>query len=125
MSFGEFLWSLLIIYVMIAYFMVLFSVIVDVFRNHESSGFTKAIWIIALVFFPILSLLIYVIVNGQGMTERTMATRQQAMKAQDDYVRQVAGSSTPADQIARAQELLSAGKISQEDFNALKAKALA
>ena len=62
MEFGEFLWSLLIIFFMIMYFMILFSVVIDLFRNHQMNGFVKALWIIFLIFVPLISLLISVIV---------------------------------------------------------------
>ena len=123
MEFGQFLWSLLIIFFMIMYFMVLFSVILDLFRNHEMSGIMKAVWIILLIFIPLISLLIYVIIYGRGMAERQQAAVVTAQKEQDAYIKQVAGTS-PAEQIAQAQELLSSGAISQEEFDKLKAKAL-
>ena len=123
MEFGQFLWSLLIIFFMIMYFMVLFSVILDLFRNHEMSGIMKAVWIILLIFIPLISLLIYVIIYGRSMAERQQAAVVTAQKEQDAYIKQVAGTS-PAEQIAQAQELLSSGAISQEEFDKLKAKAL-
>lgn len=123
MEFGQFLWSLLIIFFMIMYFMVLFSVILDLFRNHEMSGIMKAVWIILLIFIPLISLLIYVIIYGRGMAERQQAAVVTAQKEQEAYIQKVAGSS-PTEQIAQAQELLSSGAISQEEFDKLKAKAL-
>ena len=123
MEFGQFLWSLLIIFLMIMYFMVLFSVILDLFRNHEMSGIMKAVWIILLIFIPLISLLIYVIIYGRGMAERQQAAVVTAQKEQEAYIQKVAGSS-PTEQIAQAQELLSSGAISQEEFDKLKAKAL-
>lgn len=123
MEFGQFLWSLLIIFFMIMYFMVLFSVILDLFRNQAMSGIMKAVWIILLIFIPLISLLIYVIIYGRSMAERQQAAVVTAQKEQDAYIKQVAGTS-PAEQIAQAQELLSSGAISQEEFDKLKAKAL-
>lgn len=123
MEFGQFLWSLLIIFFMIMYFMVLFSVIIDLFRNHEMNGFVKALWILLLIFIPLISLLVYVIVYGRGMAERQQAAVVTAQKDQENYIKQVAGTS-PAEQIAQAQELLNSGAISQSEFEKLKAKAL-
>lgn len=123
MEFGQFLWSLLIIFFMIMYFMVLFSVIIDLFRNHEMNGFVKALWILLLIFIPLISLLVYVIVYGRGMAERQQAAVVTAQKDQENYIKQVAGTS-PAEQIAQAQELLTSGAISQSEFDKLKAKAL-
>jgi len=122
-EFGQFLWSLLIIFFMIMYFMILFSVVIDLFRNHQMNGFVKALWIIALIFIPLISLLIYVIVYGRSMALRQQAAVVEAQQDQAAYIKQVAGTS-PTDQIAQAQQLLSSGAISQEEFDKLKAKAL-
>ena len=123
MQFGEFLWSLLLIFFMIMYFMILFSVVIDLFRNHQMGGFAKAIWIIFLIFIPLISLLIYVIVYGKSMAERQQSAVVQAQQDQDAYITQVAGTS-PAEQIAQAQQLLNSGAISQDEFDKLKTKAL-
>ncbi len=123
MEFGQFLWSLLIIFFMIMYFIVLFSVVVDLFRNHEMNGFVKAVWIVALLFVPFVSLLVYVIVYGRSMGQRQVAAVSQAQQAQEAYIRNVAGTSA-TEQIAQAQQLLTSGAISQEEFDRLKAKAL-
>lgn len=123
MQFGEFLWSLLVIFFMIMYFMILFSVVIDLFRNHQMGGFAKALWIIFLIFIPLLSLLIYVIVYGKSMAQRQQTAVVEAQQEQDAYIKQVAGTS-PAEQIAQAQQLLNSGAISQDEFDKLKAKAL-
>jgi len=121
---GNLLYSLLVIFFMVCYFMVLFSVIIDLFRNDQMGGLGKAIWIILLILIPFLSLLIYVIVYHKGMTERNVKAAKQYEQAQTEYIKSVAGT-TPADQIAKAQELLSSGAISQAEFDSIKAKALA
>jgi len=123
MEFGEFLWSLLVIFFMIMYFMILFSVVIDLFRNHQMGGFAKALWIIFLIFIPLFSLLVYVIVYGKSMAQRQQAAVTEAQQEQDAYIKQVAGTS-PAEQIAQAQQLLSSGAISQDEYDKLKAKAL-
>ncbi|MEK9664364.1 MAG: SHOCT domain-containing protein [Candidatus Nanopelagicales bacterium] len=123
MEFGQFLWGLLIIFFMIMYFMVLFSIILDLFRNREMNGWIKALWIFLLFLIPFLSLLVYIIVYGRGMAERQQAAVLTAQKEQDAYIKQVAGTS-PAEQIAQAQQLLTSGAISQEEFDKIKAKAL-
>ncbi|MBM3687546.1 MAG: SHOCT domain-containing protein [Actinobacteria bacterium] len=123
MEFGEFLWSLLVIFFMIMYFMILFSVVIDLFRNHQMGGFAKALWIIFLIFIPLISLLVYVIVYGKSMAQRQQAAVTEAQQEQDAYIKQVAGTS-PAEQIAQAQQLLSSGAISQDEYDKLKAKAL-
>lgn len=123
MEFGQFLWSIIMIFFLIMYLMVLFSVISDLFRNHEMGGGLKAFWIIFLILVPVLSVLIYVIVYGKGMAGRQQAAVAQVQKEQDAYIRQVAGTS-PSEQIAQAQQLLTSGAITQEEFDRLKAKAL-
>lgn len=123
MEFGQFLWSLLLIFFMIMYFMILFSVVIDLFRNHQMGGFAKALWILFLIFIPLISLLVYVIVYGKGMAERQQSAVVQAQQDQDAYIKQVAGTS-PAEQIAQAQQLLNSGAISQDEFDKLKSKAL-
>jgi hypothetical protein len=125
-SLGDLLWSIIMVFFFFMYLMILFSVIGDLFRNHEMGGFTKAIWVIALLFAPLISLLIYLIVHNDGMAKRSMAQAQEAQAQMDAYVRQTAGTGgTPAEQIAKAKELLDAGAIDQAEFDALKAKALA
>ena len=123
MEFGEFLWSLLLIFFFVMYLMILFSVVVDLFRNHQMSGIVKAIWIIFLIFIPLISLLVYVIVYGRGMATRQQEAVAEAQQEQAAYIKQVAGTS-PAEQIAQAQQLLQSGAISQQEFDAIKAKAL-
>jgi hypothetical protein len=126
-SLGDFLWSLLVIYFIFFYFMILFRIIGDLFSDHEMSGLGKTVWIICLLFLPFLAMFVYLITRGKGMTERAMAQAQAANAQQQDYIRQVAGSggSDAAGQIAKAQELLKSGAITQAEFDALKAKALA
>jgi predicted PurR-regulated permease PerM len=122
-EFGQFLWSLLVIFFMIMYFMILFSVVIDLFRNHQMGGFAKALWIIFLIFIPLISLLIYVIVYGKSMAERQQTAVVEAQQDQAAYIKQVAGTS-PAEQIAQAQQLLNSGAISQAEVDTLKTKAL-
>jgi len=123
MEFGQFLWSLLIIFFMIMYFMILFSVITDLFRRHNTSGWVKALWIIALLVVPFISLLIYVIIYGQSMGQRQLAAAENARSETNEYIRSVAGTS-PSEQIAQAHALLDAGAISAEEFDKIKTKAL-
>jgi hypothetical protein len=126
MSFGDFLWSLLIIYFIFFYFMILFRIIADLFEDHELSAWGKTGWIIFLVLLPFLSIFVYLITRGKGMTERAMARAQAIDAQQQAYIRNVAGAGTdPTEQIAKGQQLLSSGAITQAEFDTLKAKALA
>lgn len=129
MDLGDFLWSLLVIYFIFFYFMLLFRILGDLFSDHDLSGWAKTGWIIFLLFFPFLAIFVYLIARGKGMYERAAARAQNAQAAQQDYIRQVAGTSgtgtDPATQIAKGNELLASGAITQQEFDAIKAKALA
>lgn len=118
MDFWDFFWLLFWTYVFIAYLTVLFSIVVDIFRDHEMSGWAKAAWIIFLIFLPVLAAVIYIIWRGQGMGER-----QEARAMQAQYGGPAAGPSS-ADEIAKAKALLDNGSITAEEFAALKAKAI-
>ncbi len=126
-SFWDIVWFIFIFFAFMAYLMVIFNVIGDLFRDDSVSGWVKALWIIALIFLPFLTLLLYLIVRGKGMAERTAAGMEKARRAQDEYVRSVAGSSATSapEQIAKAKELLDSGAITADEFAALKSKALA
>jgi len=108
----------------IAYLIVLFQVIVDLFRDSEMGGGSKVLWIIGLIFLPLLTALIYVLARGKGMSERQRAAVRSAKSDTEAYIRDVAGKS-PADQIADAKKLLDAGIINDDEFTRLKSKALA
>jgi Short C-terminal domain/Phospholipase_D-nuclease N-terminal len=124
-TFGNVIWFIIVIFFFTMYLMILFSVIGDLFRDHETSGWIKALWILFFLVAPFLSLLIYLIARGKGMQERALAANQAQKAAFDSYVQSTASAGSPADQIAKAKELLDAGTISQQEFDALKAKALA
>ncbi|GBE68017.1 membrane protein [Mycobacterium sp. MFM001] len=108
-TFWDFLWSAIVAFAFIAYLLILFNIIGDLFwRDHQTSGRIKALWVVCLILFPYLTALIYLITRGQSMTVRA---------------RDAAGPS-PAQEIAHAKELLDAGTITPDEFDALKAKAL-
>lgn len=125
MQFWDFLWLMIWAFFFIMYLMILFQIIVDVFRDSAMNGWVKAIWLIALLFIPLLTALIYVIARGKGMTERSVAAAQQSRAETEDYIRSVSGSTDPAAQIANAKALLDAGTITQAEFDQIKSKALA
>ncbi len=126
MSFWDIIWFIFISYLFIAYLMLLFNVIRDIFRDQEMSGFAKAVWLVALLFLPLVTLLVYLIARGSGMAKRDYQARQHAQSAQDDYIKSVAGSaSSPTAEIEKAKSLLDSGAISQAEFDAIKQKALA
>ena len=125
MNFWDFFWLLIWSFFIVFYLMILFQIIGDLFRDKELSGWWKALWIIALIFVPFLSALIYLIARGKGMAERQAGEMQKAQAATDSYIQEVAGRSNPADQIATAKNLLDQGTITQTEFDQLKAAALA
>jgi hypothetical protein len=116
--------SLIVVFFMIVYFIILFRVVLDIFRNHHISGGMKALWLVCLLFFPLITLLVYVIVHGSGMARRDVADVEAVRQAQDSYIREVASASSPADQITRGQELLKSGAITQSEFEQIKQHAL-
>ena len=125
MSFWDIVWFIIISFAFIAYLMLLFSILTDLFRDHETSGVVKALWVVFLLIAPFLTALVYLIVRGSGMAHRS-ARQMESLKAdQDKYIQQVAGHGSPASQIAQAKELLDSGAISAEEYEALKARALA
>jgi hypothetical protein len=124
MSFWDVVWFIFISFAFVAYLMVLFSILGDLFRDRDTSGVAKAAWVVALIFLPFLTSLVYLIVRGRGMTERSLHQAVASRQQQDAYIREVAGRTTPSDQIAQARALLDAGTISQPEYEALKTKAL-
>lgn len=125
MSFWDVVWIVIISFAFIAYLMVMFNIIIDLFRDKSVSGWAKALWIVCLIFFPLITALVYLIARGGGMADRSVAEARQVQADTDDYIRSVASSASPAEQIAQAKGLLDSGAITQQEFDALKAKALA
>ncbi|MBF6355689.1 SHOCT domain-containing protein [Nocardia higoensis] len=124
MSFWEVLWLIVVSFAFIAYLMLLFHIIADLFRDSETSGWVKAVWIVFLIILPLITSLVYIIVRGKGMQERAMAQAQTWQSEQQAYIRETAGTN-PAAQIADAKRLLADGAISEQEYEVLKAKALA
>lgn len=121
----DFLWHFLMIFAWVAYLLVLFQILTDLFwRDHQTSGFVKAIWVVFLFLIPWLTAIVYLIVRGQGMSERAREAAAAAKQQTDDYIKQAAGRS-PAEEIAHAKALLDAGTITQGEYESLKVKALA
>src|SRR4051812_7256031 len=125
-NFGEvLLWSFWF-FIWIAALMVWFRCLFDMFGDSTLSGWAKAGWAILLIFVPWVGALIYLIARGRSMTERQVKAAAEMQSAQEDYIKQVATAPTsPADQIASAKSLLDSGAVTQAEFDALKAKALA
>lgn len=124
MDFWDVVWFIIISFAFVAYLMVMFSIIGDLFRDHTASGWAKAGWILGLIFLPFVTALVYVIARGQGMAERSARSYDEARKQQETYIKEVAGTATPADEIAKAKAMYDAGTITREEFDTLKSKAL-
>lgn len=124
MSFWDIIWFIIVSFAFIAYLMVMFSIIGDLFRDRSVSGFGKAVWMVCLIFVPFLTSVVYLIARGQGMAERSMRSAQANQEATEAYVRQVAGTTSPADEIAKAKQLHESGAISDQEYADLKARAL-
>ena len=122
--FLDVLWSMVIFFAFIIWIWLLITVFADILRRRDIGGGMKAVWIVFVILLPYLGVLIYLIAEHDGMADRSMAQIQQAQQQQDAYIKSVAGA-TPADQIAQAKSLLDAGTITQAEFDAMKAKALA
>jgi hypothetical protein len=120
--FLDVLWSMLIFFVWVIWIWIVITVLIDVFRRHDIGGFAKALWVIFVVILPWLGVLIYLIAEHDGMRERSMQQAQSQQAEFDQYVRETAGGS--AGEIAKAKELLDSGTITQEEFDAIKAKAI-
>jgi hypothetical protein len=122
--FLEVFWTMLIFFAFVVWLWILFTVLGDIFRRHDTSGFMKVLWIIFIVVLPYLGVFIYLIAEQKGMAERAVA-RQQAAQAQlDDYVQSVATKTDPTEQINKAKRLLDSGAITQAEFERLKQSAL-
>ncbi|OYY72536.1 MAG: hypothetical protein B7Y40_10945 [Gammaproteobacteria bacterium 28-57-27] len=123
-NFWDLMWLLLTSFFMVIYLIIMFQVVIDLFRDHKLGGVAKALWIVALIIAPFLSVLAYLVVRGSGMSERQMAAMQHNRAEAESYLRSMVHVKSPAEQIADAKALLDAGTISVDEFNTLKAKAL-
>jgi hypothetical protein len=124
MSFWDIVWFIVIAYAFVAYLVILFHIVGDIFRDRESGAFAKAAWVVLLCVFPLITAVVYLIARGRGMAERSAERAVARQSAQEAYIRDVAGHTTPSDQIAQARALFDAGAISQSEYDALKTKAL-
>ena len=122
-NFANGLWVVVSMLVSVAYIVVLFQIVIDVFRDPQLSGKKKALWVIGLLLFPLITAIVYVISRGGGIAERQRAARARLKADADAYVRSVAGSSS-SEEIARAKSLLDTGAIDNDEFVALKRNAI-
>lgn len=125
MSFAESLSLIWTGFVLVAYLLLLFTILGDLLRDHALSGVNKAVWVVFLLLAPVITAVVYLIVRGRGIPRRQAEASEAARREVDEYIRRTAAAKTPTEQIAEAQTLLSAGTITQAEFETLKAKALA
>lgn len=124
-SFGELLLIALEVFFFVIWIWILITILSDLFRDHELSGWAKAAWVLFLVFIPFLTALIYLIARGEGMRDRTIKAQADAKKHFDEYVRDQAASASPADELHKLAELKDKGALSAEEYDKAKAKLLA
>jgi NADH:ubiquinone oxidoreductase subunit 6 (subunit J) len=124
-TFGQALLTVLEIFVFAAWLMVLFTILSDLFRDHDLSGWSKALWVLFLIFVPFFAALIYLIARGHGMRERALKQQQEAQKQLDAYVRQTAGGGSAADELTKLAKLHDEHKLSDAEFEKAKAKIVA
>ena len=122
-TFGQAMWTMFVFFAWVLFFWLLFVVFGDLFRRHDIGGWAKAGWTIFVICLPFLGIFVYLIAEGKGMGERAMQAAQQQQQMTDTYIRSVSGGG--AEQIATAKQLLDSGSITQEEYEQLKAKALA
>jgi hypothetical protein len=122
---GDVLIWFLEIFLFVVWFWLLMTIFADLFRDHESSGVHKALWVVFLILFPFVGILAYLVFRGSGMGPRMARSMRESQERFDEYVRSVSGGSAgPADQIEKAKGLLDSGAIDRTEFERLKAKAL-
>ena len=117
-------WTILIFFVWVAWFMLLFRIIGDIFSRHDIGGGMKTLWLIFVIIVPFLGVFIYLITNDKEMAARSMERAQAQRRQSDDYVRSVAATGGAAGEIERAKQLLDSGAITATEYDALKQKAL-
>ena len=123
--FLDVLWTMIIFFTWVVWIWIMVVILTDVFRRRDVSGWGKALWVVFLIVLPFLGALVYLIAQHDGMAQRQADAARGQKEQMDEYVRSVASSGGPAAEIDKAKQLLDSGAISQTEFDALKAKALA
>jgi Phospholipase_D-nuclease N-terminal len=119
------MWTLIVIFAWVIWFWLLIVIFADLFRRHDVSGWGKAAWVVFLIVLPFLGVLVYLISQSTGMTERRTKDAQTAQTQFDQYVRSVGASGSPASQIEKAKQLLDTGSITQQEFDEIKRRTIA
>lgn len=121
---GHALLTVLSIFFFVIWIWILITILSDLFRDHELSGWWKAVWVLFLVFIPFLTSLVYLVARGSGMRQRSIQAQAEVKQEFDAYVRQASGSASTADELAKLADLRAKGTITEEEFQAQKAKLL-
>ncbi len=121
----EIFWTILVFFAFVVWLMILFTVLSDIFRRHDTTGAVKVLWIVAIIVLPYLGTFIYLITQHNGMTERAVRQQKAVQSEFDRYVQTVAAKTDPAEQIHKAKELLDRGAINEAEFEQIKRHALA
>jgi Short C-terminal domain/Phospholipase_D-nuclease N-terminal len=122
-SFGELLLLVFEMFLFVVWIWILFTIITDLFRNHDMSGGLKALWIVLLIFIPYITALVYLVIYGNDMRERTLRAQAEAKHQADDYIRAAAHTS-PADELHKLHELVEKGALTEAEYEQAKAKLL-
>jgi hypothetical protein len=122
-TFGDILLLVFEMFLFIVWVWILFTIITDLFRDHDMSGWAKGLWIILLVFIPYITALVYLIINGSDMRERQLRAQAEAKHQATDYIR-AAAQTSPADELHKLHELVEKGALTEDEFDRAKRKLL-
>jgi hypothetical protein len=122
-TFGDILLLVFEMFLFVVWIWILFTIITDLFRDHDMSGWAKGLWIILLIFIPYLTALVYLVINGSDMRERQLRAQAEAKHQADDYIRAAAHVS-PADELHKLHELVEKGALTDAEYETAKAKLL-
>ncbi len=123
-TFGDILLIVFEMFLFVVWIWILFTIITDIFRDHDMSGWAKALWIVLLIFIPYIVALVYLVINGSDMRERQLRAQAEAKHQADDYIR-AAAHVTPADELHKLHELVEKGALSEAEYDRAKEKLLA
>jgi len=118
-------WTIFMIFLWVIWFWILITIIIDIFRSHDLSGWAKALWFVFILFLPLIGVLVYLITRGGKMHERQLRQAHRQEEQLRSYVQEVAGSQSSADQLAKLADLRDRGVITAAEFDREKAKILA
>ena len=121
---GQVLWSLLWLFLFVVWLWLIIALFTDIMRSDDLSGWGKALWSLFIIFFPFIGIFSYLIVRGGGMSDRSVEAAQDQDAAMRSYVQSVSSSASPAEQVEQLSQLHDAGKLTDDEYEKAKAKAL-